>query len=633
VSQPKPATTHTAEAHRHALGSLPFSDRSDFERATRNRLAALEPPIVTGELGRPLIDLTAYSFLDGECPPEVHPSLWRQAQLNCIHGLFEVVDGIYQVRGYDLSNITFVRGTRGWIVIDPLTVAETAAAARALVDQHFGPRPITAVIYTHSHVDHFGGVRGIISDDDVQSGDVVVIAPDGFLEAAVSENVIAGTAMRRRAMYMYGVLLPPGHTGHVDCGLGKRTPIGTTGLIAPTDSITHTGETRTIDGVTIEFQITPGTEAPAEMNFWFPQFKALCMAENCSATMHNLYTPRGAEVRDALGWSTYIDEAIERYVDCSEVAFASHHWPRWGAADIEQWLGAQRDMYRFLHDETMRLANHGLTAADIAERIALPPALADEWSNREYYGTVNHNVKAIYQKYLGWFDGNPANLHPHPPVEQAQRIVRYMGGADAALSLARSDFAAGDYRWVAQVCNWIVFADPDHTEARLLGADALEQMGYQTESSVWRGFFLMGAQELRNGTPALKGLRAAASGDTLKALTATMALDLCAVKLDGTSSAAAREVFRFDIDLGDGIRRITVQHGVLRHSRRSNAPADASIATTPAVWALVANQLTSLDDAIGNDSLHLDGDRHAVERFLARLEQFELFFPIIEPVR
>lgn len=630
MSTPRPATEHTAAAHAACTDRLPFGDRSDFERAGRGRLAALEPPVIAGPMGRPLWDMGAFAFLDGECPPEVNPSLWRQAQLNSIHGLFEVVPGIYQVRGYDISNITFVRTDNGWLVIDPLTVAETAAAARQLVDNHFGHLPIVAVIYTHSHVDHFGGVRGIVTDEEVASGAVQVIAPEGFLEAAVSENVIAGPAMRRRAMYMYGVLLPNATDGHVDCGLGKRTPFGSSGLIAPTGSITHTGEVLAIDGVSIEFQMTPGTEAPAEMNFYFPKFRALCMAENCSSTMHNLYTPRGAEIRDALGWSRYIDQSLELFLERSDVAFASHHWPRWGAADIEHWLAGQRDLYRYLHDETMRLANHGLTAPEIAEQIELPAAIGDEWFNRGYYGTVNHNVKAVYQKYLGWFDGNPAHLHRHPPVATAERVVRYMGGADAVLAKAADDFAAGDYRWVAQVCNHLVFADPTNAAARSLQADALEQLGYQAESGVWRGFYLMGAQELRNGTPAVKGMRAAGTADTLRAMTPRQVLDLCGMKLHGPR--AVDSLLTFDVVFDTGwSTRLTVAHGVLHYGSRSLGEPDATITTSAYALASVANELSTLADEIDADRMTVAGDRSAVERFLALLDQFELFFPIIEP--
>ncbi len=630
MSTPQPASRHTVAAHAHATDRLPFGDRSDFERAARGRLAQLDPPVVDGPGGRPLWDVDSFAFLDDTCPPEANPSLWRQAQLNAIHGLFEVVDGIYQVRGYDLSNVTFVRGTEGWIVIDPLTVAETAAAARRLVDSCFGERPISAVIYTHSHIDHFGGVRGMITEEEVTSGAVRVIAPEGFLEAAVSENVIAGPVMRRRATYMYGVLLPTAADGHIDAGLGKRTPFGTSGLIAPTDSITESGEIINIDGVDIEFQMTPGTEAPAEMNFYFPQFRALCMAENCNATMHNLYTPRGAEIRDALSWSTYIDEALDLFLDRTDVAFASHHWPRWGTADIERWMGGQRDLYRYLHDETMRLANHGLTSAEIAEEIDIPDAIGDEWFNRGYYGTVNHNVKAVYQKYLGWFDGNPANLHPHPPVATAARIVRYMGGAEAMLEKAAEDHAAGDDRWVAQVCNWIVFDDPTNVAARELGAAALEQLGYQSESAVWRGFYLMGAQELRQGTPQMKGVRPTGTTDTLRAMTPQMVLNLCAMKLNGPD--ARNDHLQIAFSFTDGwTTHLTVAHGVVHYSSRRTGSPDVTVTTSAFALALAANELRSVDELVADGEMAVHGNREALDRFLSLLDQFELFFPIIEP--
>lgn len=630
MNPPKPATAHTTAEHQRCTEHLDFADRSDFERVTRGRLATLEPPVINGASGRPVWDLGPFQFLADDCPPTVNPSLWRQAQLNANHGLFEVVPGIYQVRGYDISNITFVRSDAGWIVIDPLTVAETAAAARQMVDSHFGARPIVAIIYTHSHLDHFGGVRGIVSEAEVADGKVQIIAPYGFLEAAVSENVIAGPAMRRRAMYMYGLLLPNTADAHVDCGLGKRMPFGTSGLIAPTVDITETGQKLNIDGVEIEFQMTPGTEAPAEMNFYFPQFKALCMAENCNATMHNVYTPRGAEIRDALGWSRYINQALDLFLDRSDVAFASHHWPRWGSADIARWLGGQRDLYRYLHDETMRLANHGLTATEIAEEIEVPHALASEWFNRGYYGTVNHNVKAIYQKYLGWFDSNPANLHPHPPVGTAERMVRYMGGADAVLAKARADYEAGDYRWVAQVCNHLVFADATNTAARALQADALEQLGYQSESAVWRDFYLMGAQELRNGTPAVKGIRPTATADTMRAMTPQMVLDLCAMKLNGPR--ALSETMQLEFRFDNGWRtHLVLANGVVHYSERHTARPDATIATTAFALASMANELTTLTDELANGSTIVTGDQTKFERFLGLLDQFELFFAIIEP--
>ena len=637
AAQPKPASAQTAARNAAVLGQLRFDDTTDFTRATRGLLAQLEPGVITRDTGAPIWNVHDFEFLDADAPPEVNPSLWRQAQLNRSHGLFEVVDGIYQVRGYDLSNITFVRTDTGWIVIDPLTVAETAAAARALIDRQFGRRPIVAIIYTHSHVDHYGGVRGVVTDAEIDSGAVRLIAPAGFLDAAISENVIAGPAMTRRAMYMYGVLLPKGVTGHVDAGLGKGTPIGSTGLIAPTEHVDTTGAELEIDGVRIEFQMTPGTEAPAEMNFYFPDYRAVCMAENCTATLHNVYTPRGAEIRDALGWSRYINEALESFIDRADVAFASHHWPRWGAADIETWLTGQRDVYRCLHDETMRMANHGMTALEIAEALVLPPGIAGEFFNRDYYGTVSHNVKAVYQRYLGWFDANPANLHPLPPVESAVKMVEYMGGPGAVLQRARADFAVGAYRWVAQVVNAVVFADPTNREARLLQADVLEQLGYQSESGPWRSFYLTGAQELRNGTPSAPGLRAAARLDVLRAMTPEMVLDNCAVKLDMPAAVAAAMHVSFDItfvtDAGIAIAayRVTVANGVLSYGTRRVTAADASVVTTVVALVKVASALSTVGDEEGTGAMAIAGDRAAFDRFVATLDQFDLFFPIIEP--
>ena len=627
---PKDATATTAASNAIVAGQLNFADRADFERASRGLLAQIDPPVITGRNGSVLWDLGRFSFLDAPAPPEANPSLWRQAQINCLHGLFEVTDGIYQVRGYDISNITFVRSDNGWIVIDPLSVAETAAAARDLVDGHFGVRPIVAVIYTHSHRDHYGGIRGIISDEDVRDG-VRIIAPAGFLEAAISENVLAGPAMTRRATYMYGTLLQPGPMGHIDAGLGKGVPLGSDGLIAPTESIDVTGSELVVDGIRIEFQLTPGTEAPAEMNFYFPQYRAVCMAENCAATLHNLYTPRGAEIRDALGWSRYINEALETFLDRSDVAFASHHWPRWGSTDIEAWLGGQRDIYRYLHDETMRLANHGLTALEIAEQMQLPPAIGDEFFNRDYYGTVSHNVKAVYQRYLGWFDANPANLHPLTPVDAAVKLVEYMGGAEAVLTRAAADYAAGEFRWVAQVVNHVVFADPTNQPARLLQADALEQLGYQSESGPWRAFYLTGAQELRNGTPSIPGLRSVTRIDVLRAMTPRMVLDNCAVKLNAPAAIDTR--FNFDVDFTDHDvqYRVVVANGVMHYGTRRVAAADARISASVESFVRVTSHTSTLDVELDAGGLSITGDRAAFENFVSLLDQFDLFFPIIEP--
>ena len=628
---PKPATAVTSASNASLHAQLNFADRADFDRASRGLLAQVDPPVINAANGNALVDLRRYGFLDDDAPPEANPSLWRQAQVNCHHGLFEVIDGIYQVRGYDISNITFVRSNTGWIVIDPLTVAETAAAARGLVDAQFGVRPIVAVIYTHSHADHYGGIRGIVTDEEVDSGTVRLIAPAGFLEAAISENVTAGPAMMRRAMYMYGGLLQPGPRTHIDAGLGKGIPLGAGGLIAPTESIEATGTELVIDGIRIEFQLTPGTEAPSEMNFYFPDYRAVCMAENCAATLHNLYTPRGAEIRDALGWSRYINEALEAFIDRCDVAFASHHWPRWGSADIESWLGGQRDIYRYLHDETVRLANHGQTPLEIAEEMRLPAAIGDEFFNRDYYGTVSHNVKAVYQRYLGWFDANPANLHPLPPVESATKFVHYMGGADEVLARARVDFEAGEYRWVAQVVNHVVFADPSNQAARLLQADALEQLGYQSESGPWRDFYLTGAQELRNGTPSVPGLRAAQRLDVMRAMTPRMVLDNCGVRLNAPAAVDLRVSFDFRFTDHDVQYRMNVQHGVVHYGTRRVGAADASITTTVEALVKVVSQASTIAAEIGSGDFSISGDQTSFERFVSLLDQFDLFFAIIEP--
>lgn len=622
-------------AHNAAVAeSLPFHDRSDFARASRGLIAAPASPQVRNAAGFPVWDLDAFSFLDDDAPDTANPSLWRQAQLNRFAGLFEVADGFYQVRGLDLSNVSFIAGDTGWIVIDPLTSAETARAAIELLHSHLAERPVRAVIYTHSHVDHFAGVRGVVDEDDVREGRVRIIAPEGFLEAAISENVIAGNAMTRRASYMYGALLPRGPRGHVDAGLGKGVPLlGTPGLIAPTETIDASGTELTIDGVRIVFQLTPGTEAPAEMNFFFPDRRILCMAENCTANAHNLYTLRGAQVRDALAWSCYIGESIELFAGETDVLFASHHWPRWGRDEVLEYLTKQRDAYRYVHDQTMRLANHGLTMLEVAEELRLPEALSSEFYNRDYYGTVNHNAKAVYQRYLGWFDGNPANLHPLPPVEAARKYVDFMGGPAEVLRKARDAFDAGEYRWVAQVVNHVVFADPDNTEGRSLQADALEQLGYQAESGPWRGFYLTGAQELRSGT--LRGLAGGGglgSSDVAGAMTVGMLLDYLGVRLDGP--AASAHSLHLNLMVTDRGERwhVGVEHGALHTVEGSHRDgADATISSTYGALLALTDGTALLDDLMSSDGISIDGDVEAVRTFLSLLDRFELWFDIVTP--
>jgi alkyl sulfatase BDS1-like metallo-beta-lactamase superfamily hydrolase len=635
----KVATEATTSANA-AAASLPFlqGDDPDRERATRGRVAAA-PRQVQHDAGWPVWNRDAYAFLDGTAPPEVNPSLWRQAQLNNEAGLFEIAPGFHQVRGLDLANMTVIEGSDGRIVIDPLTSVETARAALALVDEHLGARPVTAVIYTHSHVDHFAGVRGVIDEADVRAGKVRVIAPAGFLEAAVSENIVAGNVMTRRGSYMYGALLPAGPQAHVDAGLGKGVPaLGTQGLIAPTEEVTDTHTELVVDGVRIVFQVTPNTEAPSEMNFHFPDHRVLCMAENCTCTLHNLYTPRGAQVRDALGWSKYLQEAIDLYADDTDVCFASHHWPRWGREDIVTHLAQQRDTYRFIHDQTLRMANLGLTSTEIAEELRLPPELEATAASRGYYGTVNHNAKAVYQRYLGWFDGNPAHLHPHPPTEAGARYVEFMGGPEAVLEKARASFESGDYRWVAEVVSHVVFADPANQEARALEADALEQLGYQAESGPWRDFYLTGAQELRHGHPQL-GIGSTAAPDTVAAMTTEMLLDYLGVRIDGL--AAAVRTWAIDLDAADrGERwRVGIERGALHAirvegDREGLGAADVPLTSdhAPLAQLLFAPEpVVELASLIEAGSVAVDGDRAALDAFLATLDAFTLMFPIVTP--
>lgn len=559
----KQATSHSREANRKAAAELP-PENDDFELATRGQLLEYTDPIERE--GWPVFDMGKFDFIGENAPDTVNPSLWRQARLNKISGLFEVCDGIYQARGLDISNITFVRGETGWIVIDTGSVSQSAAKALELITLHLGQRPVVGVIYTHSHIDHFGGVRGLLDEQRVIDGEVPVLAPKGFMHAAVAENVIAGPAMLRRASYMYGALIPPDEQGHVDCGLGKAVPIfGSAGLIAPTQEIGETGTEITIDGVKFVFQFTPGTEAPAEFNIFVPSMQALCMAENCSANLHNLLTPRGAIVRDSLGWARYIDEAIELYADQTEVMFLTHHWPRWGKEAIKTFLAAQRDTYKYIHDESVRLANLGFTPLEIAETIKMPPKIESAYHARGYYGTLKHNSKAVYQYYLGFFDGNPANLDPLPPEPVSKKYVEAFGGTAALMRLATTAFEAGDYRWAAELGNHLVFADPSDREARTLQADIFEQLGYQCESGVWRAFYLTGAHELRVGPTEIKQM-ATHNRDIMNAMTSAMLFDVLALRLDCYAAATSEvEGARFGLDVGEQSESydVEISNGVL----------------------------------------------------------------------
>ncbi len=628
--QRKPASDRIGAQNRDALASLPGGGEEDFAEARRGLVAAFEPARVLREDGRVAWELESYDFLDGEAPDTAHPSLWRLGRLNRVAGLFELAPGLYQLRGFDLSNMHVVEGEEGIVVIDPLVSAETAAAALALYREHRGERPVTGLVYTHSHVDHFGGAKGIVSEEEIEAGKIPVLAPAGFLHHAVSENVFAGTAMGRRAGYMYGALLERGPDGQVGSGLGQTTSLGTITLIPPNLDVSETGQEETVDGVRMAFQLTPGTEAPAEMNIHFPAARVLCIADNAARSMHNILTPRGALVRDPRIWAHYLDEAIELFGVDSEVLFSGHHWPCWGSERIVDYLEKQRDLYRYLHDQTLRLLNKGYTGAEIAEAIELPPSLAGEWHCREYYGSISHNVKAIYQRYMGWFDGNPAHLWEHPPVEGSRRYVEFMGGADAVLEKARGSFDAGDYRWVAEVVNHVVFAEPENEAARELQADALEQLGYGAENATWRNFFLMGAKELREGiagTPT-----AAAPPDIVERLSVSQLLDAMAIRLDGPR--AWEQELRIDwvVTDPDEERSITVRNGVLSHRPgRHNPTADAGLVVEREALNQLLLKTADIGELAESGRLSLEGDGANLGELLGLLDEPDPGFPIVTP--
>lgn len=621
----KPPSALIESAHRN--NSLPWHDTTDFDNADRGFIAALSPCVIKAADGRVVWDNDAYAFLDGPAPASVHPSLWRQSILNAKQGLYEVVPGIYQVRGFDISNISFIEGDTGIIVIDPLVSTEVAAAALDLYRTHRGgDRPVVAVIYTHSHIDHFGGVLGVTSQADVDAGAVAVLAPEGFTAHAVQENVYAGPAMLRRATYMYGSLLARGPQDQVGCGLGQIPSSGEVAIIVPTIDIRTTGQTHTIDGVEIEFQMAPGTEAPAEMHFYFPRFRALCMAENATHNLHNLLTLRGALVRDPHAWAGYLTEAIDTFAARTDVVFASHHWPTWGRENIVEFLGLQRDLYAYLHDQTLRLLNQGYTGVEIAEMFQLPPALDRAWHTRGYYGSVSHNVKAVYQRYMGWFDGNPGRLWPHPPEALAPRYVAAMGGIERVVELARTAVESGDFRWAATLLDHAIFTDSEHAAARALYADTLEQLGYGAENATWRNFFLSGATELRAGNFGTAGQ--VTSQTMLSQLTPEQIFDGLAIRVNGPGS--------WDLDITTDVTfadlgvnyRLTLRNGVLVHRKVAADPATATVSIR------LDDKSRLLATAMGDfDSpgLHISGDRAALQAFLGALERPNPNFNIVTP--
>ena len=630
---PKDATQATKQANNALYNQLPFSDKTDFTNAHKGFIAAIPQDVIKGEQGNVIWNPAQYDFIkEGEKAPDtVNPSLWRQSQLINISGLFEVTDGVYQIRNLDLSNMTIIEGKSGLTVVDPLVSAETAKVGMDLYYKNREKKPVVAVIYTHSHVDHYGGVRGVVEEADVKSGKVKIYAPAGFMDSAVSENIMAGNVMSRRASYMYGNLLKGETKGQVGAGLGTTTSAGTVTLIAPTNYITETGQKEVIDGLTYDFMMAPGSEAPAEMLWYIEEKKLIESAEDVTHTLHNTYSLRGAKIREPLPWSKYINDAINRWGDKAEILMAQHHWPTWGNENVNKLLKSQRDLYRYINDQTLRMANEGLTRDEIAANFKLPPDLANTWANRGYYGSVSHDVKATYVLYLGWFDGNPATLDELPPEEAAKKFVDYMGGADNIIKKAKDDYDQGNYRWVAQVVSKVVFADPENKAARDLEADALEQLGYQAESGPWRNFYLTGAQELRNGVQKLPTPNTA-SPDTVRAMTPEMFFDYLAVHINGEKAANAHALLNFDFGNEGGKYKVELENGVLNHTANSSAEnADATITLSRDTLNKIILKEESLDDAKSKGDLKITGNEEKLNELLGYMDKFEFWFNIVTP--
>jgi len=638
LAENKAATEYTAKANAAWYDMLDFSDEAEKENALRGLIEAPESVVIYREDGTVAWNVNAFDFVkDQKAPDTVNPSLWRNTQLNAYAGLFEVCEGIYQVRGYDMANTTFIRTDNGWIVFDVLMCQEDMAAAKALMEKHFGPIDVKAVLYSHSHIDHYGGVFGLISAEDaadaalpleeqLTSGKVVVLAPEGFLEHAVSENLYAGPAMGRRAQYQYGAMMEPGETGRMAIGIGLGQSVGTVGLLAPTYEITS-NETMIIDGLEIQFQLTPGTEAPAEMNAWFPKYKGLWLAENCTGTMHNIYTLRGAQVRDAEAWAKYILEAEILFGDEAEVVFQSHNWPHWGNETIRTYMEDTAAVYQYINNQTLHYINQGMTASEISRTMQLPDRLNKVWYTRQYYGTLSHNIKAVYQRYMGWYDANPVNLNPLTPEDTARKWVEYLGDTDAVLEKARADFENGEYQWVAQVTKELVFADPSNQEARNLCADALEQLGYQAESGPWRSAYLMGAWELREGNQADKEGTVKGRDGMIMAMTTEMALDYIDIMTD--AMAAQEDDFSLNLNITDTGERFSLlrRDGILLvYPGKTMANADCTLSCARLQLLALMNGNT---DAIAG--LQTDGDDTVPLRMVKYMTPINRSFNIIEP--
>jgi alkyl sulfatase BDS1-like metallo-beta-lactamase superfamily hydrolase len=635
-AQPKPATKHTIDAIRKATADYPWSDKADFQNAKRGLIAPLpDNGVIKGKDGKVVNDLSKFDFIkqDQPAPDTVNPSLWRVSQLLNISGLFEVVPGVYQVRGADLANMTIVEGDKGITIYDPLTSEEAARYALDLYYQHRPRKPVVAVIHSHSHVDHVGGVRGVVDEADVKAGKVKIYAPEGFLNAYVQENVYAGTAMSRRSSYQYGFMVPPGPKGYLTSGLGPQTSAGTSTLIAPTDYITKTGEKRVIDGIEYEFLMAPGSEAPAEMMWYLPKFKLINTAEDAAHTQHNIYTLRGAKTRDALKWPTYLNEALRMWGDKYDVEIGMHEWPTWGNAEITRLIKAQRDTYKYIHDQTLHYANMGYTLNELPELVKLPKGLLDNWATHGYYGSTSHNSRAVYNYYLGYYDGNPANLDPLTPAEASVRYVAAMGGPEKVMAMGREAFEKGEYRWGATLVNHVVFAQPDNQEAKNLQADLLEQLGYQTENGTWRGWYLVGASELRNGVRKLPTAETA-SADTIANMPLDMVFDYMGIRLDAKKAEGQKITLNLDFPDIKEHHAVYLENSVLNHwPDYADKNADATVTLDRATLNDILSEKTNLEQGIAAGKVRVDGNQAKFANLVSYLTNLNgsFWFNIVTP--
>jgi len=628
---PSMATAYTRELHgQQAVELAAIESANDAALAQRGLIAVTQQRRILGPNDWVSWDMSSYEFMTGEAPSTVNPSLWRQASLNNLMGLFEVTQGVYQLRGFDLANMTLIEGEKGWIVVDPLTNAETARAALAFAHEHLPKRPVSAIVFTHSHIDHFGGVGGVVSQAELDAGVVSVIAPKGFLEEATSEMVLAGQVMSRRADYMYGRRLPRSAQGHIGSGLGKQPALGSISIAKPSQVIVEDYESMVVDGIPFIFQLVSGSEAPAEFTFYLPEKRAFCGAELVSRNLHNLYTLRGAKVRDALAWSGFIDDAIHAFPNM-EVIFNSHHWPVWGNSASRSFLEDQRDVYKYIHDQTLHLANQGMTPSEIAEAIVLPSSLQSTLHVHDYYGTVKHNARAVYQFYFGWYDGHPSNLDPLPPEESAQRYVALMGGADAVVVAATDAFDRGEYRWVAELLKQVVFAQPDHVGAKKLLAQAFDQLGYQAESGPWRDVYLSGAYELRQGAPETP-LPTGMIDGLLRATPVERFFELVATMVNGPKAADMSLTLNFELEDRQQSFVLTLSRGVLHHREAPpNPEADVSIRVTHDLLIRLLLKRVPVSELLTTEALDISGNPLRLMQFIRILEPADATFALVTP--